>query len=210
MKESIKKMFRKFSLGPDWMLKREIFVVILFIPAFYVFLMTIFAIGIKNNLQLLEDEIFFLESLLKQKGVKSAVVSKNMVEKDYVEKVLQKISFLSDDRKWLAYLCSEVNQAELFPGVKERLCFLESPKNKLVFEKTETGEEITWKVKNPVEMNSMDIQRILSLVEGKAMKPFYPNPARPNLRFSKINIEGLHKGASGIYRVDFELIQKRK
>lgn len=208
MRNTIISKIRAFFSRPDWMLRKEVFIIILCIPIFYVFIMVVFTTSSISNLKSLESEVVHLEKLLQNLGKQKNKDLANK-EKSYIEKFIEPMKFLSSDRKQLALLCSQVEDKDLYSGIKQRLSFLQSGENTLRFVSTEHNNEILWNLKKPVEMSCIDIKKLITLVEGKAIEPFYPNPYRPNIYFSKLQFKRINKGSADVFTVDMQILQKR-
>lgn len=209
MKKSFLKDVNNFLKTPDWMLSRRAFTFLLSMPIVYIFGIIFFINNSTKKVQMLENEVAYIETLAKKclPKEKSAVLT--TIDPDYVMNVLGKMKFLSNDRKSLALLCTEVSHKDLYLGIKERLSFLEGEENQLNFIATDIEGRTIWTIKGRVEMSCKDIKKLISHVEGIPMEPFFPNPNRPDLFFSKIDLKRVNADYTDMYSVDIEIIQKR-
>ncbi len=209
MKNGLYKKWIEFFKAPNWMLRRDLFALILCIPIVYILAIAAFIMNGISSLRGLESEVVYIEKLLNSCGKIDQQDPKMNIDHDYVKTVLEELKFLSEDRRKLALICSEVDEKDIYPKVKERLLFLENGLNQLKFNKYEKPEMIVWELKSKVEINSNDIKNLVTLVEGEALEPFYPNPNRPQMYFSKLKIKRINKGATDLFTVDLQLCQKR-
>ncbi|MCH9621130.1 MAG: hypothetical protein S4CHLAM20_05460 [Chlamydiia bacterium] len=207
-KESFNKQLNFFK-QTDWMLKKHFFIATLLVPVICLSAMALHIYKRNNYLKKLQEEVLFSENLV-QNIKKASVCPKGSSCENYVETVLGHLRFLSEDRKRLSMICSEVSDNNLFPKVKERLSFLQSDQNKMSFYSEDGIQGKIWKLKSPVEMNIRDIKKLITLVEGRSLGEFYPNPSRPNIYFLKLNIKNADKKKpANVFTVDLEILQKR-
>jgi hypothetical protein len=200
--------WKYFFTKHDWMLHKQVFIAILFIPVIYISGIVLYTVQKNNYLDTLYEEVVFAEKLLA--GVQSAKsAEKYGVNENYVKDVLGDLSFLSVDRKNLALICSEVSDQNLFPKVKQRLSFLQNGNNKMDFISENLESGLLWSIVHPVQMNCMDIRKLITLVEGEPIGKFYPSPRRPKLHFLNLNINKLNKDQNNLYTVDLNILQKR-
>lgn len=103
----------------------------------------------------------------------------------YIDKHVETLSFLEPEIESLQKLVNNKN----FAGdevVKKRLEQLSGTGNNMVFsegivQSTPNFQEVTETLVHPVEINSMDLQKILARIEGVPIGPFTPGPNRPQL-----------------------------
>ncbi len=209
MKNRLYKKWVDFFKAPDWMLRKDLFVLILCIPIAYILAIAAFTMNGTASLRELESEVVYMEKLLNSRGKVDQQDPNIGIDQDYVKTVLEELKFLSEDRNQLALICSEVDDKDIYPKVKERLLFLQNEFNQLKFTLYEKPGKVVWELKNKVEMNGEDIKRVVTLVEGQVMEPFYPNPHRPEMYFTKFKFKRMNKGATDLFTVDLQLCQKR-
>jgi hypothetical protein len=209
MKNRLYKKWVDFFKAPDWMLRKDLFALILCLPIGYILVIALFIRSGISNFRNLESDVVYIEKLLDSCEKVDQSDRKSTIDHEYVKTVLEELTFLSEDRKQLALICSEVEEKDLYPKIKERLSFLQNGCNQLKFSPQEKSDRVVWELKNKVEMNVEEIKNLLTLVEGEAVEPFYPNPHRPELYFSKVKLKRMNKGTTDIFTVDLQLCQKR-
>jgi len=195
--------------APDWMLRKDLFALMLSLPVVYLALITLYTTRKISTLRAFESDVVYIEKLLHSHDKIAQNEPKNSIDHGYVKTVLQELTFLSEDRKQLALICSEVDNKDIYPKVKERLSLLQSGENQLAFNCYEKSDSSIWELTNNVEMNSQDLKHLITLVEGEVLGPFYPNPHRPNLYFSKFKYKQVNKDTTDVFTVDLQLCQKR-
>ena len=202
------KMIKQFFLKPDWMLHKGFFFFILSLPIVYATAIGLFASRSMHFLQAFHTEVILLEKVLKNIDYAKSLPTEE-VDKDYVKNFLGKLTFLSKDCKQLSLLCAEVDEKDLYNGIKQRLLYLENGDNKLDFVSKNSGEDLIWNTLHPVEMSYLDIQKLAAKVEGKSVGQFSPDPNCPNMFFSSLKLTKLEPRSTDVFTVDMQIIQKR-
>ncbi len=202
------KMIKQFFSRPDWMLHKGVFVFIVSLPILYATAIGVFASRSIHSLKAFQTETILLEKVLKNINYTKSLPSEN-VDNAYVKNFLEKLTFLSEDCKQLSFLYAEVDEKDLYNGIKQRLVYLENGENRLDFVSKNKGADLVWNILHPVEMSYLDIQQLVTNVEGKALGKFFPHPNRPNLFFSSLKFTKLEPRSTDVFTVDLQIIQKR-
>jgi len=103
----------------------------------------------------------------------------------YIDKYLETLNFLEPEVEGLQNLLDNKNIAD-DEAIRKRLEFLTGSGNTLSFsegvvQSTPYFQEISETLVHPVEVNSNDIQKILSRIEGLDIGHYSPSPNRPQL-----------------------------
>lgn len=103
----------------------------------------------------------------------------------YIDKHVETLTFLEPEVESLQKLVNNKNFAG-DEAVRKRLEQLTGTANTMVFsegivQSTPNFQEVTETLVHPVEINAMDLQKILSRIEGVPIGPFTPGPNRPQL-----------------------------
>lgn len=115
------------------------------------------------------------------------------VDHFYIDKHLETLTFLEPEIEGLQKLINNKN----FVGdenVKKRLELLTGPGNAMAFsegvvQSSPVLQETVETLVHPVEVNSSDLQNILSRIEGIDIGPFKPSPHRPQLIITDFKID---------------------
>lgn len=206
--KKLQERLKAFFSRPDWILSKEFFFALLSLPVAFIAGLSIYMVYVQNRVESLSEEVKYVERLV-QSVKKERAHNLQTINEDYVVNVLGSLRFLAEDRKRLSLICTETKDSNLFPKLKERLAFLQSGENSLVFESEERGEQTLWSLTKPVEMNCADIKRLITLVEGQSLGEFSPHASRPNIYFRRLNINRANKGPVNVFNVDLEILQKR-
>lgn len=202
------KIITHFFSKPDWILHKVFFVFILSLPILYGTLIALFTSNSIHSLNEFQKEVVLLEKVLKNINVEK-IKQPTDVDDAYIEKYVENLSFLTEDSRQLSFLCAEVDDKELYSGIKQRLIFLESEQNKLHFTSTKKGDDIVWNTLHPVQMSFLDMQKLVTNVEGKPVGEFKANPNRPNMFFSLLKVTKLEHRSADVFTVDMQINQKR-
>lgn len=131
----------------------------------------------------------------------------------YIDKYLETLVFLEPEIEQLQKIIQDKNFAD-DDRVKKRLEFLTDQSNALVFSEgvvqsfplfQETSETLV----HPVEVNSTDIQKILSRIEGVKMGVFTPGLNRPQLVITDFKLDKKKvNDKNEVYLLDLKLIRR--
>jgi hypothetical protein len=146
---------------------------------------------LKNTLENLQQQAFLKE----KKQALNAAVRQHFREADhfYIDKYLETLVFLEPEIDVLQKMTSDKNFTD-DERIKKRLEFLTSQANGLVFSEgvvqtfplfQETMETLV----HPVEINAIDLQKILARIEGIPIPPFVPGPTRPQLVITEFKLD---------------------
>jgi hypothetical protein len=141
-------------------------------------------------LQDTDDAIETLSAVIAQKEKKQAVnrslaVHYRDADHYYIDKELETLKFLQPELASLQELFSDPNftsdehlhkRFERLSGAQNRLAFVEG-----AVQSTPLFTETTESLAHPVEVDSSDLQKILTYIEGVPVGPFEPPPGRPQL-----------------------------
>jgi hypothetical protein len=157
-----------------------------FIP---LFLAILSFISEKNQIQSLSNELETIEHMAFVKGKKQAqniAVINHYREADhfYIDKHIESLIFLEPEIESLQKIMAKNDFAE-DEQVKRRLDYL-NQSNNLSFSEgavqaSPLFQEVMETQVHPVEVNGIDLQKILSRVEGVQISAFAPGPNRPQL-----------------------------
>lgn len=132
---------------------------------------------------------------------------------DFLSKYVEPVSFLSSDVKMLSEIQNSASTSQYKP-LQDRLLFLQGDKNRLRFKeiaKRENGSfyEKQLAIIHPVEVDALDIGKLLSLIEGVEIGEFPRAYQRPDLQIQKIHlIKKENCEERELYTLDLELTQR--
>ena len=138
---------------------------------------------LKYNLEQLEQTALLRE---KKQAVNMAVRNHYRdADHFYIDKYLETLVFLEPEAESLQKIITDKN----FPDdehVKKRLEMLTGPGNSLAFsegivQSTPIFQETTETLVHPVEVNGVDLQKILTMIEGVEIGEHKASPNRPQL-----------------------------
>lgn len=131
----------------------------------------------------------------------------------FLQKQVEPLQLLE---KEIAFL-TEVKKrggAEIYLPIMERLAFLQSGQNKIQFIKKSSREifpfhETLYTLSHPVEVDLIDLGRILSLTEGVKIDEFSPHFSRPQIIIKQIELTLIDEGGDNReYLLNLELLQR--
>ena len=128
----------------------------------------------------------------------------------YMNKHIETLPLLEQEVKKLQMLASHGDNE----SAKHRLHALTKGSNQLQFQqvmmkKSDVIQETEIAQKHPVEMNELDLKRVLSLIEGKAIDYFTPEDRSPQLVIKDFQLSKKNtSGADHIYSVQMQLIKR--
>jgi len=171
------------------------FILLGIVPIALVF---VYLISEKNQLDELGSTIELIEEAVLMKDHKqSSNLAIRQLFKDadhfYIDKHLETLVFLDNEIEMLQKLSEDPNFA-IDDKIKRRLEFLTGASNNMSFSEgvvhsfpffQETMETQT----HPVEINSVDLKRILARIEGVSIGPHHPGPNRPQLMITEFKLD---------------------
>lgn len=146
---------------------------------------------LQNSLENIQHQAFIKE----KKQALNLAVRNHFREADhfYIDKYLETLVFLESEIEQLQKIVQDKNFAD-DDRIKKRLELLTSQANSLVFSEgvvqafpyfQETLETLV----HPVEVDAVDIQAILSRIEGVKINEFTPGPFRPQLMITEFKLD---------------------
>lgn len=131
----------------------------------------------------------------------------------YIDKYLETLVFLELEIEQLQKIVQDKNFAD-DDRIKKRLEFLTSQANSLVFSEgvvqsfplfQETAETLI----HPVEVNPIDIQKVLARIEGVKIGDFTPGLHRPQLVITELKLDKKKvNDKNEVYLLDLKLIKR--
>jgi hypothetical protein len=183
------------------------------------FIFTIFLfISQKNDL---EDLQYSLENIQEQAFIKERKQALNLAVRHhfrdadhfYIDKYLETIVFLEPEIEQLQKIVQDENFAD-DDRIKRRLELLTGQGNSLVFSEgvvqsfplfQETAETLV----HPVEVNALDIQKILARVEGVKIGGFSPGLQPPQLVVTEFKLDKKRvNDKNEVYLLNLKLIKR--
>ncbi|MBA3721485.1 MAG: hypothetical protein H0W88_03695 [Parachlamydiaceae bacterium] len=170
-------------------------VLLALVPIFCVFLLFLSEKNqlaeIDFTLQNIQDQAFLKE----KKQAHNVAVRQHFKEADhfYIDKYLETLVFLEPEIEMLQKIVSDKNFAD-DERIKKRLEILTTQANSMTFSEgivqtfpffQETMETLV----HPVEVNTTDLQKILTRVEGTECGSFTPSPNRPQLIITECKLD---------------------
>lgn len=131
----------------------------------------------------------------------------------YIDKHLETLVFLENEVDQLQKIVKDTNFAD-DERLKKRLEFLTSDANALVFTEGVVQtfplfQEVAETLVHPVEVNSVDIQKILSRIEGVKMGDNVPGPHRPQLVITDFRLDKKSvNDKNEVYLLNLKLIKR--
>lgn len=145
----------------------------------------------QSMLQMVQHQAFVKE----KRQALNLAVRQHFKEADhfYIDKYLETLVFLEPEVESLQKLVTDKNFND-DDRIKKRLEFLNSPNNSLVFSEGVVQsfpffQETTETLVHPVEINTTDLQKVLSRVEGISIGPFNSSPNRPQLIITEFKLD---------------------
>ncbi len=144
-----------------------------------------------TNLEIVHQQAFVKE----KKQATNLAVRQHFREADhfYIDKYLETLVFLEPEIESLQKIVNDKNFAE-DERIRKRLEFLTSQSNTLVFSEGVVQsyplfQETTETLVHPVEINAVDIQKILARIEGVEINSFQPGQNRPQLMITEFKLD---------------------
>jgi len=188
--------------------------VIGFLPIFF----TLSSIYIKKTER--QDLLNSLDASITQKSLQNTsevyntATRKHFANTDpfYISKELETLHLLEQEKQELekAARSSFIQQEK---SLQKRQSFLSGTSNMLTFssgkeQSFSNCKEILYTQQQPVEVNVQDIQKILSLVEGKKVGPFLPKETRPHLLLSQFSLKKNEGFLNEVFSLHMQIIQR--
>lgn len=146
---------------------------------------------IQSTIEMIKDQAFVKE---KKQAINHAV-RQHFRDADhfYIDKYLETLVFLEPEIEALQKITNDKNFAD-DERIKKRLEYLTSPANSLVFSEGAVQsfplfQETTETLVHPVEISAIDLQKILSRIEGMTINNFEPGPNRPQLVITECKLD---------------------
>ncbi len=186
---------------------------------FLPFLFVVFLfISEKNQLEELQNTI---ENIQNQAFIKEKKQALNLAVRQYfreadhfyIDKYLETLVFLEPEIEQLQKIVQDKNFAD-DDRIKKRLEFLTSQTNSLVFSEGVVQsfplfQETTETLVHSVEVNPLDIQKILARIEGVKMGDFKPGPNRPQLVMTEFKLDKKKvNDKNEVYLLNLKLIKR--
>lgn len=164
-----------------------------------------------ENIEQIEQQSYLKE----KKQAINVTVRQHFREADhfYIDKHLETLVFLEPEIEMLQKILSDKNFAD-DERLKKRLEYLTSSANSLVFSEgvvqsyplfQETMETLV----HPVEINTVDLQKILAQIEGVQMGNEKPAPNRPQLIITELKLDKkkIHE-KNEVYVLNLKLLKR--
>jgi hypothetical protein len=149
---------------------------------------------LRTGLENIRDQAFVKEKKQKKQAL-NLTVRQHFSEADhfYIDKYLESLVFLEPEIEMLQKIISDKNFAD-DDRIKKRLEFLTSESNSLVFSEGVVQsypffQETTETLVHPVEINTLDLQKVLARIEGGQINQFTPGPALPQLLITEFKLD---------------------
>lgn len=185
------------------------------LPLFFVAFMFISQI---NELEEFQEAV---ESIQQQATIKERKQALNMGVRNhfreadhfYIDKYLETLVFLEPEIEQLQKIVKDKNFTD-DERIKKRLEFLTSQGNSLVFSEGVVQsfplfQETTETLVHPVEVNTSDIQKILSRIEGVKLGPYTAGLNRPQLLITEFKLDKKKlTDQNEVYLLNLKLIKR--
>ena len=183
----------------------------------FIFVVFLF-ISQKSQLEDLENTLENIQHQALVKEKKQALnlaVRQHFREADhfYIDKYLETLIFLEPEIEQLQKIVQDKNFAD-DERIKKRLEFLTSQANSLVFSEGVVQsyplfQETTETLVHPVEVNPLDIKKVLARIEGVKFGDFTPGPHRPQLVVTEFKLDKKKvNDKNEVYLLNLKLIKR--
>lgn len=131
----------------------------------------------------------------------------------YIDKQLETLDFLEPELESLKKTVENPHFIEDEP-TKKRLSFLTGKQNHLTFsesnvQSTPYFQEVTETLLHPVEINLLDLQKILTAVEGRELGPFKSSEGRPQLLILDFKLEKKNiREENQVFELNMKLLKR--
>lgn len=146
---------------------------------------------LRSSLAIIQDQAFLKE----KKQALNLAIRHHFRDADhfYIDKYLETLVFLEPEIEVLQKIANDKNFAD-DERIKKRLEFLTSQANSLAFSEgiVQTFplfQETTETLVHPVEVNALDLQKVLARIEGIGIGSFIPGPNRPQLLITECSLD---------------------
>ncbi len=144
----------------------------------------------KNSLNELKDQLAFIEQRALNQSSKQAQniqVREHFRDADhyYLDKYIESLTFLEPEIESLNKMVTSKNFAG-DDAIKKRLDFLTGTENRPIFHETKVEsyaffQETERTLQKPIQINSEDLKKLLSRIEGMKIGSYEPAPGRPQM-----------------------------
>lgn len=136
------------------------------------------------------------------------------VDHYYVDHAIESMQFLSAETEAL-YLVMNNPAFESCDDIKQRLDSLTKGNNRFVFaegnRRTDNQiEELELSQKRPVELNSHDLKRVLTVIEGVSIGELEPPKGRPQIITKRFHLNKKKLAERETYQLEMQLIKRGK
>jgi len=207
----IRNIYRK--IGKLSIYKKNIFFVIASLLLLVVFVLT-FSTYKFLKLNNCEKKLSYLEqksttTIAKRKEIKDFIEKTILFDNDFVENKLESLSFLQDEKSILSNLLLHPafsNSSE----IKKRLNFINSNQNKLKFleeniKNSTFIKEAELTQLNSIEIDEIDLQKILSVIENVKIGTFFPYDDSPQLIIKNFSLD---KKNENIFSLNMKIFKR--
>ncbi len=172
----------------------------------------------KNDLNELNEHIELLEHqafIKERKQALNSTIQNHFRDADhfYIDKYLETLVFLEPEIDQLQKIVQDKNFAD-DEKIKKRLEFLSGEANSLVFSEGVVQtfpqfQETTETLVHPVEVNSLDIKKVLAKIEGTPLGEYRAGPSRPQLLITEFRLDKKKvNDKNEVYLLNLKLIKR--
>lgn len=166
---------------------------------------------IHQAIEMIQDQAFVKE----KKQALNVAIRQHFHDADhfYIDKYLETLVFLEPEIELLQKIASDKNFAD-DERIKKRLEFLTTQANNMVFsegvvQSLPLFQETVETMVHPVEVNILDLQKVLARIEGVEMGGFGPSPNRPQLVITEFNLDKKKiADKNEIYSLNLKLLKR--
>lgn len=167
--------------------------------------------NVQNYLEDMQDQA---ERIEKKQAANLATREKYQdADHFYIDKNLETLQFLTPELEGLQRLTQNPNYIEE-EQTRKRLNFLSGKQNHLSFSESNVQssaffKEVTESLLHPVEVNLLDLKKILVLVEGREIAPYKPASGRPQLLILDFKIDKKNiRENNEVYDLNLKLLKR--
>lgn len=150
-----------------------------------------------------------VSTIAKRKEIKDFIDKKTFFDKCFVEKKLENLTFLDNEKSILANLLLHPSFSNS-KHINKRISFINSEQNKLKFleenikNSTYIKEADLTQLKS-LEIDDMDLQKILAIIEDVPINSFLPDSSSPQLLIKKFS---LTKTRENIFSINMKIFKR--
>jgi hypothetical protein len=211
-----------FSFKLEWNFKHlvqsKVFVSSFYLLCLSPLIVCIFVIKEKSNrYEELSQQLEYMgirieKTLETQKDRNDFFLKYREVDRYYLDHVLEAATFLKEERETLELVCGHP-AFESCGNIKNRLTFLTKGDNQLIFSEGNRHsknhlEEVDLKQKRLVEINSEDLRKLLSMVEGVSIGENHPIDQAPQLIMRRFMLRRKKLTEKETFLLDMHLIKR--